>query len=124
MPKRKRQVISPDNFDFDQLGPVKQKVTKKPKTVSRILVDLVSKRKYDEVLVSSSDKDKDNIQFADYTMQIIELGVETYESVKKDSQIAFNSFMCRFDQERDEKNEWKHKCEQLTSVLHKITHSS
>lgn len=70
--------------------------------------------------MSSSDKDSDNIKPTDYTMQTIELGVETHESVKQNSQTAFNSLMHRFDQERDEKNEWKQKCEQLTSVLHKI----
>lgn len=122
--KRKKQVISPDDFNFDQLGPIKNKVTKKPKTMSRILVDLVSKKKYDEVLVSSSYKDKENIQPVGYTMQTVELGIETHESVKQDSQTAFNSLMHRFDQERDEKNEWKQKCEQLTSILHKRTQPS
>ncbi|XP_057819851.1 classical arabinogalactan protein 9-like [Cryptomeria japonica] len=39
-PKRKKQVVSPDDFDFEQLAPLKAKVTKKPKTVSRVLVDL------------------------------------------------------------------------------------
>lgn len=82
VPKRKKQVISPDDFDFDQLGLVKEKVTKKPNTMSRILVDPVRKRKYAEVLMPSSNKDKDNIQSIDYTMQTMELGVETHESVK------------------------------------------
>lgn len=50
--------------------------------------------------------------------------METHESVKLESQTAFNSLMRRFDQERDEKNELKHKCEQLTSVLLKVTQSS
>lgn len=57
-------------------------------------------------------------------MQTVELGAETHESVKLDSQTVFNFLLQRFDQERDEKNELKHKCEQLTNVLLKITQSS
>lgn len=72
----------------------------------------------------SSDKSKDNIQSKDYTMQTIELGVETHESIKMDSQTAFDSLLQIFDQERDEKNELKKKCEQLTHVLLKVIQSS
>ncbi|XP_059066362.1 uncharacterized protein LOC131857677 [Cryptomeria japonica] len=123
-PKRKKRVILPDEFDFEQLTPPKSKSTKKPKTVSRVLVDPTTKMKYAEVMVPSSNKNKDNIQLGDYTMQTVELGVETHESVKLDSQTAVNSLMQRFDQERDEKNELKQKCEQLTSVLLKVIQSS
>ncbi|XP_059069842.1 uncharacterized protein LOC131859793 [Cryptomeria japonica] len=52
------------------------------------------------------------------------LGVETHESVKLDFESALNSLMRRVDQQRNEKNELKHKCEQLTSVLLKVTQSS
>lgn len=38
-------------------------------------------------------------------MQIVELEVETHESVKQDSQVALNAIMCRLDEERDEKIE-------------------
>lgn len=75
-------------------------------------------------MVPSSDKNKDDIQSRDYTMQIIELGVETHESLKLDSHTTLNSLMRIFDQERNEKNELKQKCEQLTSVLLKVTQSS
>lgn len=84
-PKRKKQVISPDEFDFEQLVPPKPKGTKKPKTVSRVLVDPKSKRKYAEVMVPSSDKNKDDVRPEDYIMQTVELGQETHESVKLDS---------------------------------------
>lgn len=86
-------MISPDEFDFEQLDPPKAKNTKKPKTVSRVLVDPATKRKYVEVMVPSSNKNKDNIEPEDYTMQTVELGVETHESVKLDSQTAFSSLV-------------------------------
>lgn len=72
-----------------------------------MLVDLATKRKYVEVMVPSSDKSKDNIQTEEYTMQTVELGVETHDSVKLNSQMSFNSLLWRFDQEKDEKNELK-----------------
>lgn len=50
--------------------------------------------------------------------------METHESVKLYSQTAFNSLVCKFDKERDEKNEWKQKYEQLTNVLLKVTQYS
>lgn len=73
-PKRKKQVVSPDDFDFEQLTPSKAKVAKKPKIVSRVLIDLVSKRKYPEVIVPTIGKTKENIQVADYTIQTVDLG--------------------------------------------------
>lgn len=75
-------------------------------------------------MVPSLDKSKNNIQLEDYTMQTVELGVETHESIKIDSQMAFNSLLWRFDQEKGEKNELKQKCEQLINVLLKVTQSS
>lgn len=120
-PKRKKHVILLDEFDFEQLAPPKSKSTKKPKTVSQVLVDPTPKRKYAKVMVPYSYKNKGNIKLGDYTIQTVELGVEIHESVKLDSQTAFNSLMRRFDQERDEKNKLKQKCEQLTNVLLKVT---
>lgn len=46
--KRKKQAISPNDFDFGQLVLVKTKSTKKPKTLWRVLVDKAS-YKYVEV---------------------------------------------------------------------------
>lgn len=60
-PKRKKQVICLDEFDFERLVPPKPKGTKKPKMVSQVLVDPTSKRKYAEVMVPLLDKDKGNI---------------------------------------------------------------
>lgn len=67
-PKRKKKVISLDEFDFEQLAPSKAKSTKKPKIISRVLVDPTTKRKYVEVMVPSSDMNKDSIQLEDYSM--------------------------------------------------------
>lgn len=81
-PKRKKFFISPDDFDFDQLVPSKEKGTKNPKIVSQVLVDPATKRNYVEVLILAMDKRKDSVHPTDYTMQIVELRVETHESVK------------------------------------------
>lgn len=89
-----------------------------------MVVDPASKRKYVEVMVPSSNKEKGSIRLEDYTMQVVELEVETHESVKLDSQTTLNSLLRRLDQERDEKNILKQKCEQLTNVLLKVTQSS
>ncbi|XP_059067816.1 uncharacterized protein LOC131858553 [Cryptomeria japonica] len=56
-PKRKKHVISPDEFDFEQLAPSKFKGTKKPKIVSRVLVDPTIKRKYAETLATKVEDD-------------------------------------------------------------------
>lgn len=55
---------------------------------------------------------------------MVELRVEIHESVKQDSQAALNAIMRRLDEERVEKIDWKQKCDQLTSVLLKVTQSS
>lgn len=78
-------MISLDEFDFELLVPPKPKGIKKPKTVSRVVVDPASKRKYVEVMAPSSDKEKGNIRSEDYTMQVIELRVEAHERVKFNS---------------------------------------
>ncbi|XP_059078092.1 uncharacterized protein LOC131876666 [Cryptomeria japonica] len=85
--------LIPITTSTTDLVPPKPKGTKKSKTVSRVLVDPATKRKYVEVIVPSSDKSKDNIQPEDYTMQTVDLGVEMHESVKLDSQTDFNSLL-------------------------------
>lgn len=53
-PKRKKQVVSLDDFDFNQLVPVKAKTSKKAKIISRVKVDK-NKNKYVEVVVPPQD---------------------------------------------------------------------
>lgn len=59
-PKRKKKAISPDDFDFIQLVPIKPKVTKKAKTLSRLRIDQ-SKNKYVEMVIPHPDMDLDKV---------------------------------------------------------------
>lgn len=55
MPKRKKQVIYPNDFDFGQLVQVNPKVLKGSKTLSRVRVDQ-SGNKYAELVVPLLEK--------------------------------------------------------------------
>lgn len=59
-PKRKKRVISPDDFDFEKLMPPKTKGVKKAKTLSRIKVD-ESRSKYAEISIPPQGKSRDEI---------------------------------------------------------------
>lgn len=53
-PKRKKRAVSPEDFDFTQLVPVKPKTIKKAETLSRVKLDK-NKKKYVEVVIPPSD---------------------------------------------------------------------
>lgn len=83
-PKRKKQVVSPEDFDFSQIVPIKPKTTKKAKTFSRVKVDK-NKNKYDKVVIPPQDVVIDQVQDIDYTIQRVELGKHTHDFAPGDA---------------------------------------
>lgn len=59
-PNIKKKAISLDDFDFNQLVPIKPKVTKKAKTMSRLRIDR-SKNKYVEMAIPPLDTYMDKV---------------------------------------------------------------
>lgn len=84
-PKRKKQEISPDIFDFQQLKKSKPKVAKRAKTVSGVIVDS-DKMKVAEIVEPVVEKPHEEMQASDYKITRVELGKQTHAVVMHDAQ--------------------------------------
>lgn len=84
MPKRKKQVISPDDFDFTKLVPAKPKAPKKLKILSSVLED--KGHKFLEIAKPPQDATIEGFDMNDYSISRVELGKITHESAKNDMQ--------------------------------------
>lgn len=83
-PKKKKQEISVDIFDFQQLGKPKPRAAKKAKTVSRVVVDS-NKMKYVELANPLAEKSLEEMQLLDYRLTRVELGKQTHAEIMHDA---------------------------------------
>lgn len=83
-PKRKKQVVSPNDVDFGQLVPVKITSIEKLKTLSRVLVGTAG-YKYVEVAQSPMCKVAKDIDISQYSIIRAELSKRTHEYIKDDA---------------------------------------
>lgn len=83
-PKRKKWAISPEDFDFNQIVPIKPKTTKNVKTLTRVNIDK-NKNKYVEVVDPPSNAIIGQVQDSDYVIHRIEVGKQTHDFVVQDA---------------------------------------
>ncbi|KAH9291652.1 hypothetical protein KI387_043166, partial [Taxus chinensis] len=111
---RKRKVIVPiPAFDFSSLKASTAKSAKKPKIVSRVLVD-ASGHKFAEIATPATDKTKEDITASDYQITRVALGEVTTEGAQQDARDATNVLCQKLKETKDSRDELKGKVEQLT----------
>ncbi|KAH9331307.1 hypothetical protein KI387_003415 [Taxus chinensis] len=118
---RKRKVIVPlPAFDFSSLKASTARSAKKPKTVSRVLVD-ASGDKFAEIATPSADKTRDDVTAADYQVTRVALGKVTAKGAQQDAKDSIDVLCQKLKETKDSRNELKEKVEQLTEVLIKLS---
>lgn len=122
-PKRKKQEISLDVFDYQQLKQSRPKVAKRAKIISRVTVDS-NKRKVAEIVEPLVDKPHEEMQAADYMVTRVELGKQTHEVVKHDAQQFVASLVQRYDKLLARKDKLEEDNRQLVAAIQKITKST
>lgn len=122
-PKRKKQEISSDAFDYQQLKLSRSKVAKKAKTICRVTIDS-NKMKVAEIVEPIADKPLDEMSAVDYKVTKIELGKQTHEVIKYDAQFSFASLVQRCDDLLAKKDKLEEENRQLMAAVHKITKSA
>lgn len=122
VPKRKKQIVSPEDFDFKQLALVKHKTTKKTKNLSRIKVDK-NKNKYVQVAIPLSYVVIGQVQDSNYVIHKIEPGKQTHDSVAQDAHLALEHLVSSYKEDKAKKDQLKAQIKQLTSILIKIIKS-
>jgi hypothetical protein len=81
-PKRKKQVVSLDKIDLEEVIPSKPKGKKKPKTLSRLYMEAWNK--FFEVAEPLQGKICDEVNVEEYIVTRINLGNITHASLKED----------------------------------------
>lgn len=122
-PKRKKQEISPNILDFQQIMKLKPRVAKKEKTISWVVVDK-NKMKYVEVEEPLVEKPPKEMQLSNYRLTGIECGKQTHSSLKHDAQDSVTSLVQSYDEILAKKDVLKEKNTQLITMIQKITNSS
>ncbi|KAH9304011.1 hypothetical protein KI387_008415, partial [Taxus chinensis] len=111
---RKRKVFVPlPAFDFNSLKTSTARSAKKPKTVSRVLVD-ASGDKFAEIATPSADKTRDDITAADYQVTRVSLGKVTTEGAQQDARASIDVLCQKLKETKVSRDEFKEKVEQLT----------
>lgn len=120
-PKRKKQVVSLDELDFEEVVSSKPKGKKKPKTLSKLHME--ARHKFVEVAEPPQGKNCDEVNIEEYTVTRIDLGKITHTSVKEDAQTSLTILMEKYDKMKESKDAYKVKAEQCNAILRKITNS-
>lgn len=121
--KRKKQVISPDPFDYQQLKQSKPKAVKKAKTVSRVIID-ENWMRVAEIAEPISDKPVEEMQAADYRITKVQLGKQTHEVVKHDAQQKVATLVQRYDEVLTKKDQLEVENQRLVAAIQSITQPS
>jgi hypothetical protein len=90
-PKRKKQVVSLDELDLEEVIPSKPKGKKKPKTLSRLHMEVG--HKLFGLAKPPQGKIHDEVSVEEYTITRIDLGKITHTSVKEDPQTSLLSLI-------------------------------
>lgn len=119
--KHKKQMISPNEVDLEEIVPPKAKGKKKENFHSRLHIDK-SGHKY--VDISLPPHEQGDVNMEDYTITRFQLGKVTNASEKEDAQVVLNALLGRLDKMEQARNMYKDKVERYALVLRKIAGSS
>jgi hypothetical protein len=121
-PKRKKQVVSPDELYLEEVIPYKSKGKKKPKTLSRLHMEVG--QKFVELENPPEGKSCDEVSVEEYTITRIDLGKITHASAKEDAKKSLSALIEKYDKMKGLKDSYKAKAKQYASVLRNIMNSS
>jgi hypothetical protein len=106
-PKRKKQFVSPNELDLEEVIPSKPKGKKKPKTLSRLHME--ASHKFFELAKPPQGKIHNKVNVEESTITKPDLGKIKHTSAKEDAQTSMSALIKKYDKMKELKDSYKAK---------------